>query len=225
MSERPNAKDDAANMGPTRNEARKFVSERGPFEICADTKLNPPIPRESLGSSEAEAQIADFFEHSALAAKVGEKAAREKVVEMYRAISPGTSTTTLFAQKRRGGMSLMHSWFGPNFPLFRHSHPRLGDCLYFVLAGEILLGSRRLGAGSRFFVPNGQPYKYIAGPEGAEVLEFRAGGGERGQPGMKLDETSLDAMQRIIDGARATEDAWEPPEHVGDSAHGKPPRA
>ena len=57
-------------------------------------------------------------------------------------------------------MNLVHVWFGPNLPLFRHSHPRYGDCLYYVVAGEIILGRRHLGPGSGFFVPNGMPYKY-----------------------------------------------------------------
>jgi quercetin dioxygenase-like cupin family protein len=57
-------------------------------------------------------------------------------------------------------------------PLPSHSHD--GDCLYYVAAGEIHLGQKVLRSGDGFFVPGGVPYKYAAGPNGAEVLEFRA---------------------------------------------------
>ena len=87
-----------------------------------------------------------------------------------------------------------------------------------MVAGEIILGKRRLGPGSGFFVPNGHPYKYVAGPIGVEVLEFRAGGGDSSAPGMKLDEHSLEGIQRIIDGASKASDAWNIPENVGDTA-------
>ena len=87
-----------------------------------------------------------------------------------------------------------------------------------MVAGEIILGRRRLGPGSGFFVPNGMPYKYKAGPAGVEVLEFRAGGGDGDAPGMKLDEHSLAAIDRIIDGAREQQDGWQLPENIGDTA-------
>ena len=137
---------------------------------------------------------------------------------MVQAFIPGTSTTPLFAQRGPGGMSLVHVWFGPNFPLFRHSHPRFGDCLYYVIAGEITMGGRTLRAGSTFFVPNGQPYKYTAGPAGVELLEFRAGGGDSDAPGMKLDESSIDSIQKIIDGSYENEEQWQVPERFGDTA-------
>ena len=35
---------------------------------------------------------------------------------------------------------------------------------------------------------------------------------------MKLDEHSLDAIQRIIDGAREQQDGWELPQNIGDTA-------
>ncbi len=137
---------------------------------------------------------------------------------MVQAFIPGTSTTPLFAQRGPGGMSLVHVWFGPNFPLFRHSHPRYGDCLYYVIAGEITMGGRTLRAGSTFFVPNGQPYKYTAGPAGVELLEFRAGGGDSDAPGMKLDESSIDSIQKIIDGSYENEEQGQVPERFGDTA-------
>jgi hypothetical protein len=79
------------------------------------------------------------------------------------------------------------------------------------------MGSRVLRAGDGFFVPNGMPYKYRAGPEGVEVLEFRAGGGDADAPSMKLDESSLDSLRRIIDSAREHQPEWQaPPPRVSD---------
>ena len=57
-----------------------------------------------------------------------------------------------------------------------------------------------------------------AGPAGVEVLEFRAGGGQPDAPGMRLDEHSLDAMQRIIDSATANQPNWRRPKRIGDTA-------
>jgi hypothetical protein len=194
--------------------SRKRASERGPFEVFTNTRINPPGPRRPVN---AEA-VADYFEHSELAEKHGEQPVREKIAEMVESIQGGSAVTVLFSQNSPDGMSLVHAWFGPNFPLFTHSHPRYGDCLYYVVAGEAILGKRRLGPGAGFFVPNGHPYKYTAGPAGVEVLEFRAGGGDPGAPGMKLDEHSLDAIQRLIERAHEHQDSWQAPENIGDTA-------
>jgi len=194
--------------------SRKVVSERGPFEIFTNTKINLPGPRRPV---DADA-VAAYFEHSALAAKHGEGPVREKIAEMAESIQGGSAVTVLFSQNAPGGMSLVHAWFGPNFPLFTHSHPRYGDCLYYVVAGEAILGKQRLGPGAGFFVPNGHPYKYTAGPAGVEILEFRAGGGEPDAPGMKLDEHSLGAIQHLIDRANAHSHSWQAPENIGDTA-------
>ena len=196
------------------NQSRKYASERGPFAINANPAINQPYPREKVDGDLAAA----VFAHEPLAQKFGEDAARRKIGEMVKAFMPGTTTTPLFDQPGPNGMSLAHIWFGPNFPLFRHSHPGLGDCLYYVVAGEIVMGKRRLAAGSTFFLPNGQPYRYTAGAAGVELLEFRAGGGVSGAPGLKLDETSLDSLQKIIDGSYENDHLWEAPERIGDTA-------
>ena len=146
-------------------------SERGPFVIWENPEMGPAA---HLDQALAE-QVAEGFEFSALSEKYGEGPARRKLVEMLQCLGPGVATTLLFSQPGPNGMMLAHVWFGANFPLFRHSHPKFGDCLYYVIAGEILVGKRRLGSGSGFFVPNGMPYKYTAGPAGVELLEFRAG--------------------------------------------------
>ena len=196
------------------HDRKRHVSERGPFEIWENPRIKPSFPPEAINTD----KTANGFEYSELAEKYGDAPVREKIGEMIKSYAHGTSTTPLFSQSGPNGMSLVHVWFGPNLPLFRHSHPKYGDCLYYVVAGEIILGKRRLGPGSGFFVPNGHPYKYVAGPIGVEVLEFRAGGGDSSAPGMKLDEHSLEGIQRIIDGASKASDAWNIPENVGDTA-------
>ena len=69
------------------------------------------------------------------------------------------------------GFSLLHSWFKADYPLPLHSHD--ADCLYYVVAGSLQLGTERLGPRDGFFVPAGAPYSYKPGPDGLELLEFR----------------------------------------------------
>ena len=69
------------------------------------------------------------------------------------------------------GFSLTYVWFKPHFPLPRHSHKQ--DCLYYIIAGKIKLGTEWLGAGDGFFLPDATPYTYIVGDEGVELLEIR----------------------------------------------------
>lgn len=196
------------------DEKKGYVSERGPFEIWENPEIKQSFRAEAIDAEKA----ADGFEYGALADKYGEQPVRAKIGEMLQSYAQGSSVTPLFAQRVPNGMSLVHAWFGPNLPLFRHSHPRYGDCLYYVVAGELLLGNRRLGPGSGFFVPNGHPYKYTAGPAGVEVLEFRAGGGEPDAPGMKLEEHSLESIERVIEGANENRDSWHAPAKLGDTA-------
>jgi len=76
-----------------------------------------------------------------------------------------------FRQVGEDGMSLVHIWFPPGFPLPRHSHS--ADCLYYILEGGIAMGKRELGPGDGFFVPADQPYTYRVGGSGVKLLEFR----------------------------------------------------
>lgn len=80
----------------------------------------------------------------------------------------GNSVKLLFS---RPGMSLTYTWFKSGFPLPRHSHN--ADCLYFIVAGSLKIGSEELGPGDGFFVGTDVPYTYVPGDEGVEVLEFR----------------------------------------------------
>jgi hypothetical protein len=196
------------------SKGKRYVSERGGFKLNANPAIGEVVPRAKIRPERSAAG----FAHEPLASKYGPEAAAKKIGEMVKAFIPGTITTTLLAQGGHHGMSLAHVWFGANFPLFRHSHPGYGDCLYYVIAGEILLGRQRLGAGSTFFVPNGQPYKYTAGPAGVELLEFRAGGGDPQAPGMQLDESSFEAIDKIIKESYDNDEAWVPPKKIGDTA-------
>lgn len=69
------------------------------------------------------------------------------------------------------GFSLTYAWFKPDYPLPLHSHD--ADCLYYVIAGSLQLGTESLGPRDSFFLPAGAPYSYRPGPQGVEVLEFR----------------------------------------------------
>ena len=69
------------------------------------------------------------------------------------------------------GFSLSHTWFKEGYPLPLHSHD--SDCLYYIVAGKLRLGSEDLGARDSFFIPAGVPYTYKVGEGGVEVLEFR----------------------------------------------------
>lgn len=82
--------------------------------------------------------------------------------------SEGETVKVLFSAP---GFSLTYAWFKSGFPLPRHSHN--ADCLYYILAGELALGTETLGVGDGFFVPADAAYSYVPGPEGVEVLEFR----------------------------------------------------
>lgn len=80
----------------------------------------------------------------------------------------GDMVKLLFAMP---GMSLTYAWFKSGYPLPLHSHN--ADCLYYIIAGSLKLGTEELGAGDGFFVGCDVPYAYTPGPNGVEVLEFR----------------------------------------------------
>lgn len=80
----------------------------------------------------------------------------------------GDTVKLLFAMP---GMSLTYAWFKSGYPLPLHSHN--ADCLYYIIAGTLRLGTEDLGPGDGFFVGSDVPYAYTPGPDGVEVLEFR----------------------------------------------------
>ncbi len=83
----------------------------------------------------------------------------------------GTKTAVLFCEPGEQGLSLSYVWFKSGYILPRHSHN--ADCLYYVLGGELRLGTQTLSRGDGVFIPADVAYTYEAGPHGVEVLEFR----------------------------------------------------
>jgi mannose-6-phosphate isomerase-like protein (cupin superfamily) len=69
------------------------------------------------------------------------------------------------------GFAITNVWFKPGYNLPLHSHD--ADCMYYIVAGSIRLGTEDLGPRDSFFVPKDVPYTYKIGPEGVELLEIR----------------------------------------------------
>jgi quercetin dioxygenase-like cupin family protein len=114
----------------------------------------------------------------------------------------GYLNQVLFGQAEEDGMSLIRLRYAPHYALPRHSHDV--DCLYYVVAGEAHLGHRVVAAGDGFFVPAGAPYAYSAGPDGVEVLEFRAAN----RFGIHVTE-SPDRWAQLAEVARTHRQEWE----------------
>ncbi|MGO8864286.1 MAG: cupin [Acidimicrobiales bacterium] len=117
----------------------------------------------------------------------------------------GSAQVTLFADPAGSEdhcLNLIWLRLGSNYQLPRHSHTE--DCLYYVVAGSVDLGNRTVGAGEGFFAPSTAPYSYVAGPEGAEILEFR---GTARPVYSQVHETAA-GWKRILAGVRANRDRW-----------------
>jgi quercetin dioxygenase-like cupin family protein len=101
------------------------------------------------------------------------QAGLRKVAEAAGAypVTAGTKTVVLFCEPGDQGLSLAYAWFKSGYILPRHSHN--ADCLYYVLGGELQLGTQTLGRGDGIFIPADAAYTYEAGPRGVELLEFR----------------------------------------------------
>ena len=129
-------------------------------------------------------------------------AAREALPEFTAA--GGTFGMVLFGDPESvddGGVSFVRTTFAPKVVLPRHSHSV--DCLYFVVAGEVHLGSQVLSVGDGFYAPADAPYGYTAGPQGAEVLEFRTVSAFDS----RIRETPA-GWDRILAAVRANRDDW-----------------
>jgi hypothetical protein len=112
--------------------------------------------------SETEASIMEYAPVSSVVTEGGRKAQEAGALE-------GTELKVLFAMP---GFSLTYVWFKSGFPLPRHSHNV--DCVYYIVGGSLFMGHDELGVGDGFFVGRDVPYTYRPGPQGVEVLEFRA---------------------------------------------------
>ena len=201
------------------DDSKRYLSERGPFSIQAAPEWKGPYP---VGTFDGKKVVSESWDISRLVdAGNDEEQVCAKLGEMLELAASGSSENRLQMQEGENGMRVVHVWFGPNFHLFRHSHPA-GDCTYLIMAGELTMGKRTLKAGSTVFVPNQMPYKFVAGPDGVEVVEFRSGGRIPGKQGMRIEETSLDAVQKIIDDYRANQHLWKTPPTFSDTGHVKP---
>jgi quercetin dioxygenase-like cupin family protein len=70
------------------------------------------------------------------------------------------------------GLSLLGVRYGPNAVVDRHKHDVAQ--IVVVLEGEIRQGRKVFRPGAGYYTPPGMPYKIVAGPEGARLVEFRA---------------------------------------------------
>lgn len=114
----------------------------------------------------------------------------------------GERTRVLFSEPGETGMSLVHVWFKSGYVLPFHSHNV--DCLYYVLGGELHIGSRVLRQGEGFFIPADQAYGYEAGPEGVEVLEFR----NATRFNLQFKDNSEARWQRMVDTCSERAATW-----------------
>ena len=55
-----------------------------------------------------------------------------------------------------------------------------------------------------------------------EVLEFRAGDRIPGEASMKIDELSLDSVQKIIDDSKDSQHLWKRPDNFSDTGRVNP---
>lgn len=133
-------------------------------------------------------------------------AADQKEVAADGPLSPqfalGSHDAVLFRGDGEDGFSLVRAWFGAHYVLPRHTHD--SDCLYYVERGSLTMGSRTIEAGDGFFVPDGAPYGYEAGPDGVVVLEFRT----KTSFGMKIPGGQVDRLRKIAAAAEEHGDTW-----------------
>ena len=117
----------------------------------------------------------------------------------------GSDTRLLHRHDGPDAMSLVHVWLKPNKPVPRHSHDV--DCLYSVLAGEVVMGSQVLRPGDGFFVPARHPYAFRVGADGAEIIEFRTAA----TFDLQLHEESAAVWDEYVAAAVTNGDAWRAP--------------
>jgi hypothetical protein len=128
----------------------------------------------------------------------------------------GTEVKLVYA---RPGFSLTSVWFKSGYPLAPHSHS--GGCLYFIIAGSIRIGKDVLGAGDGFFVDHHVPYTYETGPDGVEVLEFRA----TDKLDIRFKAKTRAAWDRIIEKLGARQSAWSNEMRPSEVASRRRPRS
>lgn len=115
-------------------------------------------------------------------------------------VGEGNVTKVLFSLPH---MSLTYAWFKSGFPLPLHSHN--ADCLYYIIAGSLKLGTEELGPGDGFYVGTDVPYTYKPGPEGVEVLEFRTADSFD----IRFKGNTAAFWDKIVDGLRKEKPGWQ----------------
>lgn len=123
----------------------------------------------------------------------------------------GYQLKCLFRSPDPNGFSLTYVWFKGNFPLPPHQHNT--DCLYYVISGELRMGSRVLRAGDGFFLPAEVGYSYTPGPEGIELLEFRGAS----QFDIRIGEATPEFWERLAAVCKTNQELWKqqrPPARV-----------
>lgn len=101
------------------------------------------------------------------------------------------------------GFTLTRAWFKNGFPIPLHSHE--ADCLYYIAAGDIKLGTETLVPGDGFFVPGGSPYTFVPGENGVEILEFRHATAHD----IKIRTSRRDYWDRAVEKVTALREAWK----------------
>jgi quercetin dioxygenase-like cupin family protein len=108
----------------------------------------------------------------------------------------------LFRGEGTDGFSLVRARFNPGYRLPRHSHS--ADCLYYVVSGTAVMGNQVLQPGDGFFVAADAPYAYEAGPDGVEVLEFRA----TSSFDIQVKDQTVERWKPLVDAAVANQAEW-----------------
>jgi hypothetical protein len=128
----------------------------------------------------------------------------EEGVDRRSVWAEGASAHVLYKSDRPDGPSITYIWWAPELDVYRHSHST--DCAYLLISGEVRMGRQVLTPGDGFFAPADAPYSYRAGPEGAEVIEFRPDSSSG--VSMAILEDDLDRWKAMIENANAHREQW-----------------
>lgn len=122
--------------------------------------------------------------------------------DIAKVVPLGGESHVVFQTPEADGPSLVHAWFKSGFPLPAHTHD--SDCLYYVLAGELTMGSHTLRRGDGFLVPANTAYAYVPGPQGVEVLEFRS----RTRFDFRAQPATAQRWQQMLEICQDRQQAW-----------------
>ena len=82
-----------------------------------------------------------------------------------------SSTLYIHEEGTSNSLQLIEVKYLPGVLIDRHAHNESG--IYYVLSGELMVGSRAMGPGSSVFISSQTLYGLKAGPQGAHFLAFR----------------------------------------------------